>query len=46
VPEFQKNKTLWKGKVGSYQLPELKVQDIDTLEDWMQAEIKYSQLHK
>jgi len=46
VPEFQKNKTLWKGKVGSYQLPELKVQDIDTLEDWMQAEIKYSQLLK
>ena len=46
VPEFQKNKTLWKGKVGSYQLPELKVQDIDTLEDWLQAEIKYSQLHK
>ncbi len=46
VPEFQKNKTLWKGKVGSFQLPELKVQDIDNMEDWRQAEMKYSELYK
>ena len=44
VPEFQKKKTLWKGKVGSFQLPETKVQDIDNLEDWKMAESKYQLL--
>lgn len=41
---FLKVKDLWKGKVGAYELPESRVQDIDTLEDWKIAELKFNLL--
>lgn len=41
---FKKNKSLWIGNIGAYELPESKVQDIDTNEDWLLAELKYSYL--
>lgn len=44
TPEFLQNKTLWGGKIGSFELPETKVQDIDTMEDWKLAELKYTLL--
>lgn len=44
VHEFQENKTLWSGRIGSFELPETKVQDIDTMEDWKLAELKYTLL--
>lgn len=44
VPKFQENKTLWSGRIGSFELPETKVQDIDTMEDWKLAELKYTLL--
>ncbi len=40
------SKNLWAGKVGAYILPESKVQDIDTEEDWKMAELKFLQLSK
>ena len=39
--KFLKNKSLWKGSRGAYVLSEIKVQDIDSLEDWKLAELKY-----
>lgn len=44
VKSFRNNKSLWSGKIGSYELTETKVQDIDTIEDWKLAELKYSLL--
>lgn len=41
VASFEKNKSLWSGKIGAFELPESKVQDIDTYEDWTMAELKY-----
>lgn len=38
---FKKNKRLMAGKVVPIVLPEMEVQDIDTLEDWKMAELKY-----
>jgi N-acylneuraminate cytidylyltransferase len=43
--KFTASKSLWLGKIGAFELSELKVQDIDTLEDWKIAELKYSILH-
>ncbi len=43
--KFKENKSLWYGTIGAYELPELKVQDIDTLEDWRIAELKYAIIH-
>lgn len=45
VQKFKVSKSLWSGNIGAYELGELKVQDIDTLEDWKIAELKYSILH-
>jgi pseudaminic acid cytidylyltransferase len=44
VEPFMKNKALWSEKSGAYLLPESKVQDIDSLEDWKLAELKFLQL--
>lgn len=41
VFELLKNKSLLNVKTYGYVLPENQVQDIDTLEDWSNAEIKY-----
>lgn len=38
---FLKYKSMWEGNIGAYILPEIKVQDIDTAEDWKMAELKY-----
>jgi pseudaminic acid cytidylyltransferase len=40
--KFLSTKNLWEGKVGSYLLPETRVQDIDTETDWQMAELKYT----
>jgi len=45
VQKFKASKSLWEGNIGAFKLSELKVQDIDTLEDWKIAELKYSILH-
>jgi N-acylneuraminate cytidylyltransferase len=45
VQKFKAAKSLWEGNIGAFELSELKVQDIDTLEDWKIAELKYSILH-
>jgi pseudaminic acid cytidylyltransferase len=45
VQKFNASKSLWAGNIGAFELSELKVQDIDTLEDWKMAELKYSILH-
>jgi N-acylneuraminate cytidylyltransferase len=45
VEKFTASKSLWVGNIGAYELSELKVQDIDTFEDWKIAELKYSILH-
>lgn len=45
VQKFKATKSLWEGNIGAFELSELKVQDIDTLEDWKIAELKYSILH-
>lgn len=45
VEKFNASKSLWIGNIGAFELNELKVQDIDTLEDWKIAELKYSILH-
>ena len=44
VDKFLQNKSLWVGRIGAYPLPESKVQDIDNLEDWILAEIKFQLL--
>lgn len=44
VKPFLENKSLWLGNIGAYPLPESKVQDIDTPEDWTRAELKYQLL--
>ena len=44
VEPFMNKKALWSEKSGVYLLPESKVQDIDTLEDWKLAELKFLQL--
>lgn len=44
VASFIQNKSLWSGNIGAYELPESKVQDIDTPEDWEIAELKYQLL--
>ena len=41
---FKRNKKLMLGNIMPYVLPELEVQDIDTVEDWEIAEIKYRML--
>jgi len=46
IENFKETQTLWSGKIGAYALSELKVQDIDTLDDWKIAELKYSILQK
>lgn len=46
VEKFKEIKTLWSGKIGAFELSELKVQDIDTIDDWKIAELKYSILQK
>jgi N-acylneuraminate cytidylyltransferase len=46
VAKFKNSKSLWIGTIGGYELAELKVQDIDTLEDWEIAELKYTILHQ
>jgi N-acylneuraminate cytidylyltransferase len=45
VQKFKASKSLWEGNIGAFELSELKVQDIDTQEDWKIAELKYSILH-
>ncbi len=45
VQKFKATKSLWEGNIGAFELSELKVKDIDTLEDWKIAELKYSILH-
>lgn len=39
---FLKSRNLWAGKIKPIILPETMVQDIDTIEDWRLAEMKYS----
>ena len=41
---FLKTGSLWKGKIGAYILSEIQSQDIDTIEDWKLAELKYEYL--
>jgi pseudaminic acid cytidylyltransferase len=41
VKPFLINQTLWAGRISAYPLPALKVQDIDTQEDWDLAECKF-----
>lgn len=41
---FQQSKSIWSGEIGAFVLPESKVQDIDTTEDWKLAELKYALL--
>lgn len=43
---FQKNKKLMIGNILPLEIPELEVQDIDTLMDWELAELKYRLLGK
>ena len=43
---FIKNKSLISKNSAAIILPELQVQDIDNLEDWILAEIKYAFIHK
>jgi N-acylneuraminate cytidylyltransferase len=42
--QFLKTRDLWKGSIGAYLLPESRVQDIDTPQDWNLAEIKFKAL--
>lgn len=44
VDSLKNNGSLWKGKVGGFQLPTERVQDIDTPNDWKMAELKYELL--
>ncbi len=45
VNTFLQNRSLWLGRIGAHPLPDSKVQDIDTLEDWKLAEIKFQLLN-
>lgn len=38
---FLINKTIWAGNIGTFPLNHMNVQDIDTIEDWEIAKIKY-----
>lgn len=42
---FLEEKTLFTSKSGCIELSQLEVQDIDTLDDWKNAEIKYKIIH-
>jgi len=42
---FQREKTLWTDKTAFIELPQHKVQDIDTNDDWKMAELKYKLLN-
>lgn len=44
ISSMLKNGTLIKGKVVPFEMPESHIQDIDTIEDWQMAEIKYKVL--
>jgi N-acylneuraminate cytidylyltransferase len=46
VKKFMAGKSLIMDKTGAIVLPESEVQDIDTLEDWKIAEIKYGMMIK
>lgn len=46
VNKFKINKSFWAGDVSYIEIPETEVQDIDTLEDWEIAEIKYKMLNR
>jgi len=39
---FRQSRTLWGANTGSVLLPESRVQDIDTVEDWAMAELKHT----
>lgn len=39
--DFKRNREIMKGKIMPYELPEMEVQDIDTMSDWHIAEIKF-----
>ena len=39
------NKTIFSSAATAYKLPRTRVQDIDTLEDWLHAEIKFKLLN-
>jgi len=41
---FLKTRNLWSGEIGTYELPESRVQDIDEPQDWEMAELKYARL--
>ncbi len=43
--DFLASGSLWTSNTGVIELPESKVQDIDTLSDWSIAELKYKLLH-
>ncbi|SRR5574343_112074 len=45
IKKFTSSKSLWSGNIGAFELSELKVQDIDTQDDWKIAELKFSILH-
>lgn len=45
VEQFLKTGQLWGANSSAVVLSELEVQDIDTLEDWAMAEIKYTKLY-
>lgn len=42
--KFKISKNIWAGKMHAHILPESKIQDIDTEEDWKMAELKYELL--
>lgn len=46
IDKFKENKSLIFGKTLPYEMPEWEVQDIDTLEDWKMAELKYRLMHQ
>ncbi|SOE21825.1 N-acylneuraminate cytidylyltransferase [Spirosomataceae bacterium TFI 002] len=43
---FKVNPTIWNHKTGAIELNQTEVQDIDTLEDWKMAELKYQMLNE
>lgn len=46
IRQFLKSKLIWNDNSGGYVMRELQVQDIDTLEDWKLAELKYQLLNE
>lgn len=46
VDKFLKTRSILEGVIASYELPETEVQDIDNLEDWEIAEMKYQMMIK